>query len=86
MNDSIFDGASTDDKTVISNKFCEFFVSNPKRIHDNVQAHENEYLSLIEPASTSMWLYPTNPNEVYSLIEKLEIRGESFVTNIFLFI
>ena len=30
-NNFRIDGVTTDDKTVISNKFCELFVNNPKR-------------------------------------------------------
>ena len=63
----VIEGVDIDDPKLISDKFNEYFVEHPIRIHENIPPSRLSYFNLIQQNETVAFA-PTDPNEISAII------------------
>ena len=72
----VIDDVRTSDGHLISKSFCEFFVSYPKSIHDNIPNTTSfAFSNIIQSNPNSMVLIPSTAGEVEEIIRSFKKNG-----------
>ena len=67
------DGEIITDQKIVANKFNEFFVSVGLKLSEKIPESTISFTDYLKnPSNTSMFLLPTDPKEILSLIQKLD--------------
>ncbi len=76
-------GATISDPRAISEHFCEFFPTIGKTVQENIQAAKTPPAShSVKTIKNSMFLTPTDPNEILEIINSLKPKKSVGYDNI----
>ena len=72
----VIDSKEKGDPVVIGNAFCDYFLSHPKDINNNIPLSQLDYSNIIPSYECGFIRYQCTPAEVYSAVCKLKKEGQ----------